>query len=204
MTNSASPASPAVSSNVARARWRWAVLGAVIVALIAAGLALFRAGPSNIGRPAPDFRLPPVTGIKSVALSDYRGRPVVVNFWASWCDPCRKETPALVDAAARYRGEVAFVGVDILDGRLAARTFIDEFHATYPQAFEGSETSTVKRFGVTGVPETFFVDAEGVLVGHYIGALTAPVLRDVLEQFVHLSPGKVLGRLGHGDRVSVR
>jgi cytochrome c biogenesis protein CcmG/thiol:disulfide interchange protein DsbE len=108
-----------------------------------------------------------------IALAELRGTPVVLNFWASWCDPCRAEAP-LLERGWRDAGRqgVLFLGLDMQDAREDAREFLREFSITYPNVREaGDETS--RRYGMTGIPETFFISARGQVVGHVIGAITA-------------------------------
>jgi cytochrome c biogenesis protein CcmG/thiol:disulfide interchange protein DsbE len=112
-----------------------------------------------------------------IALAELRGTPIVLNFWASWCDPCRTEAPVL-ELGWRQAGRqgVLVLGLDMQDVTGDAREFLREFSITYPNVREaGKETS--RRYGVTGLPETFFISARGQIVGHVIGALTPDQLR---------------------------
>jgi cytochrome c biogenesis protein CcmG/thiol:disulfide interchange protein DsbE len=112
-----------------------------------------------------------------IALAELRDTPVVLNFWASWCDPCRAEAP-LLERGWREAGRqgVLFLGLDMQDASDDARKFLREFSITYPNVREaGDETS--RRYGMTGIPETFFISAHGQVVGHVIGALSPEQLR---------------------------
>lgn len=113
-----------------------------------------------------------------IALSELRGTPVVLNFWASWCDPCRQEAPVLERGWLEAgRARVLFVGLNMQDVREDAREFLGEFRITYPNVREGGR-DTARRFGATGLPETYFISRRGQVVGHVIGALTPAQLRD--------------------------
>lgn len=146
-----------------------AVAVAVVVALL--GLLAWKLvqGESEVttelargGSPdAPAFSLERLDGKGELSLASLRGRAVVLNFWASWCGPCKDEAPLLQEAYERWRDEgVAFVGVDVQDFRGDARDFIERYGVTYPNVYDG-KGSLVGRYGVTGYPETFFVDASG-------------------------------------------
>ena len=107
-----------------------------------------------------------------VSLAELRGTPVVLNFWASWCDPCRAEAPRLERAwrSVRRRG-VLFVGLDQQDTREDARDFIRTFGLTFPQVRDPTN-DTARAWGVSGIPETFFVDRGGRVVSHVIGVVS--------------------------------
>jgi cytochrome c biogenesis protein CcmG/thiol:disulfide interchange protein DsbE len=109
---------------------------------------------------APAFTLERLDGKGDLSLESLRGRPVVLNFWASWCGPCKDEAPLLEEASKRWSGKVAFVGIDVKDFRGDARKFVDRYGVTYPNVYDG-KGSTIGRYGVTGYPETYFIDAEG-------------------------------------------
>jgi cytochrome c biogenesis protein CcmG/thiol:disulfide interchange protein DsbE len=114
--------------------------------------------------PAPVFRLDRLDRPGKLSLASYRGRPVVLNFWASWCVPCKEEAPLLEAVWRRYRDRgLVVLGIDIHDLRSDARRFARQNRMSYPLAFDGvGKTST--DYGLTGVPETFFVARSGRLV----------------------------------------
>ncbi|MEO5575248.1 MAG: TlpA disulfide reductase family protein [Gaiellaceae bacterium] len=130
---------------------------------------------SELGRggtpTAPQFALERLDGKGELSLRSLRGRPVVLNFWASWCGPCKDEAPVLEAAAKRWRGQdVAFVGVDVKDFRGDARDFLARYGVTYPNVYDG-KGSTVGRYGVRRFPETYFVNADGKVVYRIAGAV---------------------------------
>jgi cytochrome c biogenesis protein CcmG/thiol:disulfide interchange protein DsbE len=104
-------------------------------------------------------------------LAELRGRPVVLNFWASWCGPCEEEAPDFAASAREHRGDVVFLGVDVEDLTSDARVFLREHAVPYPSVRDGSH-ETYDDFGLTGVPETFYLDAEGRTVGHDLGRVS--------------------------------
>ena len=131
-------------------------------------------------------------------LAELRGTPVVLNLWASWCPPCRSEQPALQRSwtAERERGEVLFLGLDQQDLTPDARAWIDEFGVTYPQIRDPSDR-TARSYGATGLPETYFIDARGLVVGHVIGQITPEQLMAGVEA---ARSGRLLGARAGGER----
>jgi cytochrome c biogenesis protein CcmG/thiol:disulfide interchange protein DsbE len=157
-------------------RW-WKLLG--VIAAVGGFVALLGFGfttdpraipPMLTGTPAPDFSLRLFDG-RSVQLSDFRGKVVFVNFWASWCPPCRVEAPLLEQAWQRYREHgVVFVGIDIQDTDEAGRRFLEEFAISYMNGRDLNSRIAIE-YGVYGIPETFFIDPEGRITYKHIGAL---------------------------------
>jgi cytochrome c biogenesis protein CcmG/thiol:disulfide interchange protein DsbE len=129
--------------------------------------------PPKIGGPAPNFSAKRMDGTGVFDLASLRGKPVVVNFWASWCDPCKQEATTLERAYRQYRKQgVVFVGIDYHDVTGDARRFLGHHGVTYTAVLDGSGRIG-DRYGLTGVPETFFVNRSGRLVGqHILGPIT--------------------------------
>jgi len=113
------------------------------------------------------------------SLANLRGYPVVLNFWASWCTPCAREAPVLTSAARSQRGRVVFVAVDVNDFTKDARRFLGANRVPYVAARSGR--SITERFGLVGLPETFYVDRLGRIRGMTRGQLSADVLRHQLK-----------------------
>ena len=166
-------------------RWIALAVGVVLLLVVVAPLAygLFSgrgdaSGAILLRRSAPDFTLNLFRG-GTFALSEARGSPVVVNFWSSWCSSCREEAPYLEQAWRQYRDRgVVFVGVNIWDEREDALRFLDEFNITYPNGPD--EASIFVAYGATGVPETFFINADGMIVYRYVGPLSPQRLSDLV------------------------
>ncbi len=133
----------------------------------------------RLGHLAPVWRRASRDG--KVELAELEGTPVVLNFWASWCDPCREEASLLQRGwqAARERG-VLFLGLDMQDVRQDARDFLSEFRQDYPHVRD-PDRGTARRWGATGIPETFFISGRGEVVGHVIGTVTAAQLADGVD-----------------------
>ncbi|MCL4294576.1 MAG: TlpA family protein disulfide reductase [Anaerolineae bacterium] len=129
---------------------------------------------------APDFTLTLFDG-SPLTLSQLRGQVVVINFWASWCVPCRDEAPVLEQTWRRYRDRgVLFIGVDYLDTDKEALAFIEEFTITYPNGPDLG-TRIAKDYRIAGVPETFFIAKDGRVADLQIGPLTEDRLVNIIE-----------------------
>ena len=132
---------------------------------------LLTSAPSEIeeGSRLPEFELTRLDEEGVLTLDDLDGAPVVINFWASWCIPCKEEAKLLQDTYERYRDDgVIFLGVNIKDSNVDAQAFIEEYGITYPVVSDPSE-ELADELGVKGIPETFFIDGEGAFVGTAAG-----------------------------------
>jgi len=155
------------------------------------------------GEPGPRLRalVDRASADGKVSLTELRGTPVVLNFWASWCTPCRTEAPVLERAWRRERrAGVLFLGLNMQDLTGDARGFIREFDNTYLNLRDRSDP-VARDWGVSGLPETFFIAADGKAVGHVIGAVSAAQLRAGVTA---ARSGKPLQSREGGDRRSVR
>ncbi|MBI1882030.1 MAG: TlpA family protein disulfide reductase [Chloroflexi bacterium] len=136
-----------------------------------------------IDSPPPDFTLSLFEG-GQLTLSELRGQVVVVNFWASWCVPCRDEAPILERAWRRYRDRgVLFIGIDYLDTDQPDQAFLAEFGITYPNGPDVG-TKIARQYRITGVPETFFVARDGQLGDMVIGPLTEERLTGAIDRLL--------------------
>ncbi|HVM35276.1 MAG TPA: TlpA disulfide reductase family protein [Actinomycetota bacterium] len=176
-------------------RWILVFLGAL--ALAAAGLALFRpaADKGEEGRRAPSFELPYLGREGTLSSGELKGKPVVVNLWASWCVPCREETPALEAMWKKYGDRVTVVGVNVRDQEENALAFAEEFGITYPLVTD-DDRSLQKALDSYGLPETFFIDhrwrflsvvrsgAEGGGGNVYLGGITREELETNIEALI--------------------
>lgn len=135
-----------------------------------------------IAGPAPDFTLQTFDG-ETIRLSELRGAPVILNFWASWCVECDKEMALLEQSAQRYEGKVHFLGVDYLDTEPKARAYLERFDITYPSGPDlGSRISN--DFNIQGVPETFFIGKDGTIRGIKIGPISQSELDGWIAQLL--------------------
>ncbi len=123
-----------------------------------------------VGHPAPDFTLTTWDG-KQVHLAALKGQPVVLNFWASWCDPCKAELPLLEHAWQSYHAEgVVFIGVNYQDQAQAAQQFLQKYHVTYPTGPDTSGTMSAQ-YGVNNIPTTIFIDRAGIVQRGILGQI---------------------------------
>lgn len=178
-------AKPEKGESLSTGRSVWIIAAVAIGFLLILGYGLRARSGSRIGDPAPDFTLSLFDG-GELSLADRRGAVVVVNFWASWCPPCRDEAPALERVWQEYEDRgVLFVGVSYKDVDSKATAYIEEFDITYPNGPDPYGRIAVS-YGITGVPETFLIDEYGRLVKHYVGPINESELRAVLEEILRL------------------
>jgi len=134
----------------------------------------------RIGAPAPDFEWTGPGG-QTLRLSSYRGKVVVVNFWATWCPPCREEMPAL-QRVAESEPDVVVLEVDLMEPGDKARSFLDSLGLDRLQPVLDSDGATTRRFGVLSLPSTFFVDKDGVIRHLELSAVTETQIRNGIRK----------------------
>lgn len=136
--------------------------------------------------PAPDFSLATLEG-DTLRLSDLRGQIVVLNFWATWCAPCRKETPAFVELHQEFEEQgVQFIGVSVDEFSADVRSFVEEFGVTYPIGIDDGRVQPRYK-EITGYPTTYLINRRGQIEQYMPGALSREALRPVLEQMLQRS-----------------
>jgi len=173
-------------------RWSMVLLWAAMLAILAVlawGLINTNAARPEVGQVAPDFGVEFFDGyewdtLSTANLSDMRGKPVVLNFWASWCVECRYETDTLEQAWLKYRDDgVVFLGVAYADVEPNSLAYMKEFGVTFPHAPDlGTDIS--QEYEITGVPETFFIDKDGVIRHVQIGAVDQQMLDTLIPQML--------------------
>ena len=133
-----------------------------------------------IGKPAPPFALKAVNSAETIDLESLRGKPVIVNFWATWCVPCYEEHPTLV-ANARQLDQVQFVGVVFNDTEDKIQSFLRERGSAYPTLLD-QQGKTAIAYGVGGVPETYFINPAGTIVAKFEGPMSTEQLQENLAK----------------------
>ena len=136
-----------------------------------------------VGRAAPAFALKEVGSGRTIDLAALRGKPAVINFWATWCMPCYQEHPVLVDNARLLGSQVQFVGVVFNDDEASISKFLRERGSAYPTLLD-AQGKTAIAYGVGGVPESFFLDRDGVIVAKFSGPMTTDVLQANLSKAI--------------------
>jgi cytochrome c biogenesis protein CcmG/thiol:disulfide interchange protein DsbE len=158
------------------------IIAAAILVVLFAGLGK---DPQHIdspliGKPAPPFALKAVNSAQTIDLESLRGKPVIINFWATWCVPCWEEHPTLV-ANARQLPNVQFVGVVFNDTEEKINHFLVERGSAYPTLLDANGKTAIA-YGVGGVPETYFINAAGTIVAKFEGPMNTEILHENLAK----------------------
>ena len=159
-----------------------------LTALLALGLAnrspvTGRSGVTRVDKPAPPINMPLYSG-GDITAADYAGKPAVVNFWASWCGPCRQEAPIFERLSQEYgeRG-VLFIGVNIQDAEADAEAYLRGYDITYPNGRDEDGSISVD-YGVIGIPVTFFINRDGIVQRRWAGVMRETQLREWIDELV--------------------
>lgn len=175
-------------------RWMmWGAVVAVAVVLVLGVVFISRFGVDHsiaasplVGKQSPDPAMPALDGDGTVQISDYAGDIRVVNFWASWCLSCRQEHAGLLAASDEYADfGVTFIGIDVQDATGAGRAYLDErgWGDNYVHA-EDPDSRAAFAFGMLGVPETFFIDRDGIVVGKVSGPISSSLLTTTIDRIL--------------------
>ena len=156
-------------------------LVALLLALLVWKLVHGSGKKAAVGKAAPNFTLNRIDRPGRLQLASLRGKVVVLNFWASWCYPCKQEAPTLAAAAKRYAGRVVVLGVDVNDFAGDARKFAHRYGLDYPIVHDNHNV-TSPTYGLTGLPETFFIDRTGKVIVHVAGQVDATQVQDGVQQ----------------------
>lgn len=176
-----------------RRRLLW-VCGAAVIAVVLALLstvAMRSERAATVGSPtgkvAPAFELPDLADPgRQIELGDFRGEPVVLNFWASWCVPCRREMPALDEVATSFAGDVAFLGIDHQDNREDALKLVRRTGVDYPSVYD-PKGDVAKAYGIFGFPSTVLVRPDGTIAATRTGELSRTELEELIEEHFGMS-----------------
>lgn len=131
---------------------------------------------------APQFILNSTVG-EEIAMQDYLGRPVILNFWATWCPPCRAEVPHFQDASVKYKGRAIILGIDQGEPQSVVTDFANSFALSYPLLLD-QDNSVNRQYGVSALPTTVFVDAQGIVREVFTGIINGAVLQDRIENLL--------------------
>jgi cytochrome c biogenesis protein CcmG/thiol:disulfide interchange protein DsbE len=179
-------------------KWKW-TLAFVVVCLTLLGVLAkgFGRNPHEVpfmlkGQPAPAFALRALNTEGNVSLEQLRGRPVVINFWASWCGPCKMEHPVLEWGQGEFGDQAQFLGIVFEDSEDNARQFLRQYGASFPQLLD-PRSRTAVHYGVAGVPETYFIDAQGIIRHKHVGPIDPETLAANIRALSQPAPAAQTG-----------
>lgn len=164
---------------------------ALLTIVILAAFTVYKASSSSgreelpqIGYKAPRLTLQALDG-KTYSLDQLGGKPVILNFWASWCGPCRAEAPELVRLYEQFKGKIEIYAINVTasDTIEDAKAFADEFGFTFPVLLD-EQAEVARRYGIRPIPTTFFVNADGIIMGQVIGLVDSQSLEEKFKQLL--------------------
>jgi cytochrome c biogenesis protein CcmG/thiol:disulfide interchange protein DsbE len=165
--------------------WVGALITTALVAVLMSGLGRDpkRIDSPLVGKPAPRFALTSVSNGQSIDITSFRGKPVVLNFWATWCGPCWEEHPTLTETSRVMGERVQFLGVVFQDDPVKIQDFLRQRGSAYPTVID-DRGQTAMAYGVGGVPETFILDENGTIVAKHDGPISSEELQSYLAKVV--------------------
>ena len=141
-----------------------------------------KSGFTRVGEKAPNFEFNSIINSKDITLSEYIGDPLVINFWASWCPPCREESELLEKTYKELTDQkIKFIGINIQDTEIEAKNYISEFNITYPNGMDIDGRISID-YGVIGLPVTFFINKDGIINTRWVGAISKSELYSNISQ----------------------
>lgn len=161
----------------------WVLIPAVLFVGILGAALIKKSSPPAPGDQAPAFEAELLGADETLSSEELRGKPVVMNFWASWCIPCETEAPLFKEAHERYGDRISFLGVNIKDAEDDALAFDEKWGLEYPDVRD-VDNEIFADYGLTGQPETFFIDADGVIVEHVNGPVSPETLEVLLARLL--------------------
>jgi thiol-disulfide isomerase/thioredoxin len=184
---------PTAAGLSSRSSWLW---WAAALLLLAAGgwwvwasrmpeesLSALRTPAPAVGHPAPGFNSTLLSG-EPISLAGLQGTPVVLNFWATWCGPCRAEMPALERAAQRYDGRAVILGVNQAEDPAVIQEFVEEYGITFPIVLDGDQAIGYDAYAVSGLPTTYFIDGDGVIRRLWMGEMNSITLEEGIAEIL--------------------
>ena len=172
--------------------WKFWAVWVIVLGLIILLAFGFTTDPKKVptplmGRPAPDFQVDELNGEQKFSLSDFKGIPIVLNFWASWCAECRSEATILENFFQKYgvnNKQLVMIGIAIQDSPKNAKAFARHFGKTYILGLDDDAGNIALDYGIYGVPETFFIDPGGNIFHKTIGMVTKELMEQKFEPFL--------------------
>ena len=172
--------------------WKFWAVWVIVLGLIILLAFGFTTDPKKVpsplmGRPAPDFQVDELNGEQKFSLSEFKGIPIVLNFWASWCAECRTEAVILENFFQKYgvnNKQLVMIGIAIQDSPKNAKAFARHFGKTYLLGLDDDAGNIALDYGIYGVPETFFIDQEGNIFHKTIGMVTKELMEQKFKPFL--------------------